>query len=1827
MKTKLLLLLTLLVSTFSWGQILTFDFVGIAGDEVAVNSNFNNSNLTSSTITRGSGLTASVNADRFNATGWATTSIDNAVSGNDYMEFTITPNSGYQFNVSSIVFQIQRSVTGLTSVALRSSVDGYATNLDVTKNIVDNTSTQTITFTFAQANSSSSVTYRLYGFAEATTGTGGPGDGTGNDILVNGSVTSSCTPPSNPTGTITVSANPSCGTATLSYPAGFYWQTTATGTSTSLPTSSNYSLASSGTIYVRAYDGVSCWSTNAISSGSVTVNSPVNVTAQPVNTSVVAGSNTSFSVTASNVATYQWQVDTSTGSGFVNLSDIAPYSNVTTSTLSITGATASMNNYQYRCVMTASSPCSTVNSNAATLMVTIPLAPVITSSLTKSTVYGNTDTYTITASNSPTSYSTGTLPSGFTLSGAVITKAASVDAGTYSITISATNAGGTDSKTLVCTVTKANPSFNPSSINLSIGGTQTITSSSTEGTLSFSSDNATIASVGTSSGIVTGVAAGITTINVSQAASTNYNAGTATVTVNVTDFSYSTGDVRPLFDYVDFSWSGTSPYYWEEYNGSTWSNRSSSPQAVKPTRIIVTKEGITGGANVTNTYNDIIITNGGSLILNNTSGTLQNFISATKKLEIQNGGTLTLNGQIQMASTSNLIVKEGGTFELNSSSINNAHSLWSGIEKFENGSTVVIKNWDWAASTTNMPLIRGAANQISRNSNNYVFGNLIIDTAVGATWTLISSSNYPLLEFCQNNLEIYNTSATNYITATSNDVSGFIIGGDFIIYDGWFNFGTTFTGSANFTNNYIINGNFITDSDDDLKLHYRVSGSGTADGTISVYGDFIVGENVTQITNQFNKKISLRSGTVTQPKVIDVAINGVLYVPFEIEDGYRLLKKDLYLGTNSSFLVKSNATLDFGFATDNITPLNIVRNGTQPGTLFTSEANSILKITSPDGIYELGSTPVNYTHGNVRTTTRNYNNAGVFHYIGKANQVTGTGLPATAANKHVIVELANDNLEFTSYNGIIRFNNPSTAIGSSFKGLEIRKGTVIADDAGNRFEDSATSGDVGNLKMSGGIYKIFTRDIQPAVSGNYDLSTGSKIIFGHTTATTTTQAIRGGDNYQYPEIEVTGRNVRYSNIGINMKSNGLFTVKENAVLTNTGNVGQIVSLDNSNPARLTIENNGTFKTEKEKGFSGAPDNINPAPSVRTGHTTGNVLVTLQPGSIVEYSRAGDQTITHTNFSATSTPYSYQNLHISGSGNKTLQHNTATRVNENLEVLAGNTATLLIEEGKVITVKEAVKVPNSGDAKLEIKDNGQLIQIDDTNPLNLNSGENFYMERKADVTTNDYVYWSSPTDNYSVTLIPNSSLRYEWNPIKYNSNGTQGNWIAASSTMAKGKGYIVRVPPSATPSEITTNFKGTPRNGTVTVDIFRGNRLVDGTNVTRFDDNWNLVGNPYPSAISALEFLQTNGANLVDTDPSTPTPTVPATTIVGAVWIWKHGIDLSSGNQDPFYYNFANNYSSTDYIKFNGTGSTDPSFNGFIGAGQGFMISMKDNPGVNPNDDDEVLPTTLSGIYKPYKNTVVFTNSMRFDDSEVHYNNNQFFRTANAENSVAASDEKHRIWLDIIKTSNGQTDTALIGYVSNATMGEDNLYDTFFMPRNEVSLYSLINTKSYIIQGRSLPFDTTDLVPLGMKIISAGSHTIAIRQVDGIFEGNQNIYLEDKQLNIIHDLKQSPYHFTAPTGINNTRFVLRYTTNALGNADFDYDNQVIVFSKNNTVTINSSIQNIDEVQVYDVLGRQLYQNTAVENQEHSFAKDIAQQTVIVKVKLQNGIWVTKKVLVK
>ncbi len=81
-----------------------------------------------------------------------------------------------------------------------------------------------------------------------------------------------------------------------------------------------------------------------------TSTSPI-ITTQPTNQSnICVTDNVSFTVVADDTDTYQWQVDE--GSGFENIENGSVYTNVTTSTLDISGVTLDMNNYQYRCYLT-----------------------------------------------------------------------------------------------------------------------------------------------------------------------------------------------------------------------------------------------------------------------------------------------------------------------------------------------------------------------------------------------------------------------------------------------------------------------------------------------------------------------------------------------------------------------------------------------------------------------------------------------------------------------------------------------------------------------------------------------------------------------------------------------------------------------------------------------------------------------------------------------------------------------------------------------------------------------------------------------------------------------------------------------------------------------------------------------------------------------------------------------------------------------------------------------------------------------------------------------------------------------------------------------------------------------------------------------------------------------------------------------------------------------------------------------------------------------------------------------------------------------------------
>lgn len=89
---------------------------------------------------------------------------------------------------------------------------------------------------------------------------------------------------------------------------------------------------------------------------------------EPVNSTVGSGGSTSFALNAVGSAnTYQWQVSEDAGSTWTDLAAAAPYSGVDTDILLVAAADDTLNNNQYRCVVTGA--CVNDTSAAATLIV------------------------------------------------------------------------------------------------------------------------------------------------------------------------------------------------------------------------------------------------------------------------------------------------------------------------------------------------------------------------------------------------------------------------------------------------------------------------------------------------------------------------------------------------------------------------------------------------------------------------------------------------------------------------------------------------------------------------------------------------------------------------------------------------------------------------------------------------------------------------------------------------------------------------------------------------------------------------------------------------------------------------------------------------------------------------------------------------------------------------------------------------------------------------------------------------------------------------------------------------------------------------------------------------------------------------------------------------------------------------------------------------------------------------------------------------------------------------------------------------------------------
>lgn len=499
--------------------------------------------------------------------------------------------------------------------------------------------------------------------------------------------------------------------------------------------------------------------------------------------------------------------------------------------------------------------------------------------------------------------------------------------------------------------------------------------------------------------------------------------------------------------------------------------------------------------------------------------------------------------------------------------------------------------------------------------------------------------------------------------------------------------------------------------------------------------------------------------------------------------------------------------------------------------------------------------------------------------------------------------------------------------------------------------------------------------------------------------------------------------------------------------------------------------------------------------------------------------------------------------------------------------------LTVQNNAVVTIVPQDSVILSGaltvttGSTMTFEAQAHLIQSGTTNT---NSGNVIVKANSAPVKRLDYTLWSAPVAGqllqpFSPTTLANRFYNYDSNTNFY-------TVVASPSTTSfeAAKGVLIRVAnnhPSAAPQTWLGTFNGVPNNGTYTIPLAN---FGPGKRFT-------LVGNPYPSPIDPEAFI---------TNPNN------AAAITGTLYLWRK----TNGSNKPSYCTFnlggfitngedhANNVANLPYQ--------------VIQTGQGFFVEG-----------------TGAG-----SGNVVFDNTMRVDD-----HTNSFLRTANTAHS-ANTVERNRVWLNVTNAA-GAFSQAMIGYVTNATNGFDMNYDGKYINDGEIALASVLDAEPYAIQCKALPFSASDVIPMQFTATTAGTYSIAVDRVDGLFASGQAVYLRDTVTGTVHNLSEGAYSFATESGTFNARFEVVFQASTLGVTNpVLSENQVVIYkTPSNEISINTGNFVMDHVMIYDLAGRLLFQQKDINDSQTVIKVGFATEVLLVKIKTQDGKSVTKKVL--
>jgi len=442
------------------------------------------------------------------------------------------------------------------------------------------------------------------------------------------------------------------------------------------------------------------------------------------------------------------------------------------------------------------------------------------------------------------------------------------------------------------------------------------------------------------------------------------------------------------------------------------------------------------------------------------------------------------------------------------------------------------------------------------------------------------------------------------------------------------------------------------------------------------------------------------------------------------------------------------------------------------------------------------------------------------------------------------------------------------------------------------------------------------------------------------------------------------------------------------------------------------------------------------------------------------------------------------------------------------------------------------------------------------------------------------------------------------------------WLGdLATTINAGYGFLMKGAHMA-PGDNAMDFRGLPNSNTINVDVIA--------------DNFTLIGNPYPSALDARDFIHdpANAGKIKD----------------GNLYYYLHN---GNGSHNLLAYQYA--YASYT-INSAGDMETKPDP----------ALLNADITGNNPTTAGGTLPnpgqryiSISQGFFIEGAATVVGTDQLVFRNSHRDYvkRSSGISTTARSSNSNEISNLNDFGAEDLIQYNsegysivpaqykrfrfnvtfiNQQVNRQLVhNFGDMLTNGEDYGYETFSSPVNATDAYFFnVNRK---LNGIGDKYDIDMKIPFVIKLATDQVINFNLNDVQN-FEANQPIYLHDLNTDEYFNIATNDHQMSLPAGDYSSRFEITFKNNEQVLSVIENElNDFNIYQNNNVQTLNILNPNrldVSNVALYDVTGKQIFKSLEM-NTKQRFevsTSNLSDGVYIVKVDFESGASTSKKLVI-